>query len=347
MKSASNKRAIIVGLFIALGLVFLLAGIMAIGNLKSTFVKKIHISAIFEDVNGLQSGNNVWYSGVKIGTVHELGFYGKSQVRVDVKIDEKARQYIRKDSKMKISTDGLIGNKIIIIYGGTPSAPLVEGGDTLGIEIMASTEEMMSTLRANNQNLLAITTDFKSISKKLAGGEGTVGKLLNDETLYNTMGATLASLQRSSVHAEKLTASISDYGVKLNQKGSLANDLVTDTTVFKDVQASVRQLKKLTITASEATDNLKTASSNVSIATSKLDNKSSPLGVLLYDEASATHLKSTLKNLDGGSQKLDENMRAAQDNFLLRRYFKKKKKADAAALKVDNAGKVDSLNKQN
>jgi len=331
MKSESNKRAVVVGLFIVLGLVFLLAGILAIGNLHSTFVRKIHVTAIFEDVNGLQAGNNVWFSGVKIGTVHKLGFYGKSQVRVDVKIDEKAQQYIRKDSKMKISTDGLIGNKIVIIYGGSPSAEPVEAGDTLGIELIASTEEMMSDLRQNNKNLLAITTDFKTLSKKLVDGEGTVGKLLKDETLYNSLGTTLASLERSSQHAEKLTASIADYGVKLNKKGSLANDLVTDTTIFKDVQASVKQLKKLTITAAEATDNLKTASSNVSIATSKLDNKSSPLGVLLYDEASASHLKATLENLESGSEKLDENLRAVQDNFLLRRYFKKKKKAEEAA----------------
>ncbi len=331
MKSESNKRATVVGLFIVLGLVFLLAGILAIGNLRSTFVRKIHVTAIFEDVNGLLPGNNVWFSGMKIGTVHSLSFYGKSQVRVEVKIDEKSQQFIRKDAKVKISTDGLIGNKIVIIYGGTEMAQSVEDGDSLGIEDMVSTEEMMSTLQENNRNLLAITTDFKTISKKLVDGEGTVGKLLKDETLYNSLGTTLASLERSSQHAEKLTASIADYGVKLNKKGSLANDLVTDTTIFKDVQASVKQLKKLTITAAEATDNLKTASSNVSVATSKLDNKSSPLGVLLYDEASASHLKSTLKNLESGSEKLDENLRAVQDNFLLRRYFKKRKKAEEAA----------------
>ncbi len=331
MQPAPNKRAITVGIFIVLGLVFLLAGILAVGNIRSTFVRKIQVTTIFDDVNGLQAGNNVWFSGVKIGTVDRLRFYGESQVRVVIKIDEKSQQYIRKDAKVKISTDGLIGNKIIIIYGGSSIAEAVVDGDTLGIERQISTDDMISTLQQNNANLLAITTDFKTISKKLVDGEGSIGKLLSDESLYKSLGVTLASLERSSAHAEKLTAAISDYGTKLNQKGSLANDLVTDTTIFKNVQASVLQLKQLTRTASEATDNLKVASSNVSKATSKLENKSSPLGVLLYDEVSAEHLKATLKNLEGGSKKLDEDLRALQDNFLLRRYFKKKKKAEEAA----------------
>lgn len=333
MQSKDNKRAIIVGLFIFLGLLFLLAGILAIGNLRSTFVRKIHLTAVFEDVNGLQSGNNIWYSGVKIGTVHDMSFFGDSQVRVTIKIDEKSQQYIRKDAKVKISTDGLIGNKIIVIYGGTVLAPPVVDGDTLGVEVTASSEEMIAVLQENNRNLLAITTDFKTISKNMAEGNGTVGKLLKDETLYNSLGVTLASLQRSSAHAEKLTAAISDYGAKLNKEGSLANDLVTDTTVFKNVQASVQQLKQMTTTASDAADNLKTASTNISNATSKLENKNSPIGVLLYDEASAEHLKKTLRNLDSGSEKLDEDLRAVQDNFLLRRYFKKKKKAEEKAVK--------------
>ncbi len=328
MKADPKKRSVTVGLFIFVGLIFLAAGILAVGNLHSTFVKKLQLTAVFDDVNGLQTGNNVWFSGVKIGTVSKLSFYGESQVMVNIKIDEKSQPYIRKDAKVKISSDGLIGNKIIVIYGGTQQSPPVEDGDALGIEKMVSTEEMMSTLQENNRNLLAITTDFKNISKKIAGGEGTVGKLLQDESLYKSLDVTLASLQRSSAHAEKLTAAISDYGTKLNQKGSLANDLVTDTMVFKNVQASVKQLKQLTTSAAEATANLKTASSNVSKASSSLDNRNSPLGILLYDEQSATHLKATLRNLEGGSQKLDEDLRAVQDNFLLRRYFKKKNKAE-------------------
>ncbi len=331
MKSDPKKRTVTVGLFIFLGLLFLSAGILAVGNLHSTFVKKMQISAVFDDVNGLQTGNNVWFSGVKIGTVSRLSFSGQSQVQVLIKIDEKAQQYIHKDSKVKISSDGLIGNKIIVIYGGTTQSPLVEDGDLLGIEAQVSTEEMMGTLQDNNRNLLAITTDFKAISKKIAAGEGSIGKMLNDETLYKSLDVTLASLQRSSAHAEKLTASIADYGNKLNREGSLANDLVSDTLIYHNLLTSVENLEKLTNTAADATANLKTATQNVSKATSSLDNRNSPLGVMLYDEKTAGHLKATIQNLEGGTQKLDEDLRALQDNFLLRKYFKKKNKAQKEA----------------
>src|SRR4051812_14880575 len=119
MNESYNKRAIIVGLFVVLGILFLFGGILTIGNLHETFKKKINVTTVFKDVNGLQAGNNIWFSGVKVGTVKKLDFIGKSLVRVEMKIDVKAKQFIRKDAKVKISTDGLIGNKIIVIYGGT------------------------------------------------------------------------------------------------------------------------------------------------------------------------------------------------------------------------------------
>ena len=319
MKSTPNKRAIIVGMFILLGVSFLLAGILTIGNLHNSFVKKIEVTTIFDDVNGLQPGNNVWFSGVKIGTVNKVQFYGKSQVNVRMKINEKSKQYIRKDAKVKISSDGLIGNKILVIYGGTSLAGEIEDGDTLGIEKTLSTEDMMNTFQENNKNLLAITTDFKAISKKIASGEGTIGKLLNDESMYSTIVVTLNKLQKASANAEQLTASLSAYGSKLNQKGNLANDLVTDTTLLKKVKATVSELQEVASAAADLTTNLKNASSD----------PNSPMGVLLHDEQSAADLKSTIKNLESSSKKLDEDLGALKYNWLFRGSFKKKEKAEA------------------
>src|ERR1700761_811963 len=154
MKESPNKRAIIVGVFVLLGIIFLVSGILTIGNLHQTFSTKLQVTTVFDDVNGLQKGNNIWFSGVKIGTVKKIEFFGKSQVKVIMNIDASAKKYIRKDAKVKISSDGFIGNKILVIYGGSFKADEVAQNDTLGVEKTFSTEDIMNTLQENNKNLL-------------------------------------------------------------------------------------------------------------------------------------------------------------------------------------------------
>ncbi len=319
MTANIGRRATIVGLFLFIGLIILMAGILTIGNLHNSFVKKFEVTTIFDEVNGLQTGNNIWFSGVKIGTVSALEFCGKSQVRVSMKIDKAAQGYIRKDAKAKVSSDGLIGNKIIVIYGGSDSASPINNGDVLIVEKTLSTDDMMNTLQENNKNLLAITGDFKLISKKILAGEGTLGKLLTDETLFDNVNLTVATLKNAALNAEKLTASLSVYSKKMNQEGSLTNDLVTDTTLFNSIRATVAELKQIATVASGITASLKTA-------TGDLNNTNSPIGVILHDQPAATDIKSTIKNLESSTQKLNEDLEALQHNFLLRGYFKKKAK---------------------
>jgi phospholipid/cholesterol/gamma-HCH transport system substrate-binding protein len=333
MKQSNNKRAVIVGIFIFLGLAILIAGVLTLGGQQNTFQKKITVKAIFDDVGGLQTGNNVWFSGVKIGTVKKLTFRGASQVEVIMNIDKKDQQYIRKDAKARISSEGFIGNKLVVIYGGSIGAQQVEDGDLLGVEKALSTDEMLTTLQQNNKNLLAITTDFKTISQRLIKGEGSVGKLLTDETLANNLETTVAGLKQASANAQRLTASISDYASKLQSEGSLTNDLVTDTVIFSQLRNAVAQLQQTTKTATEVANNFKEVST-------KVNSSNSPVGVLLNDPQAAADLKATLTNLNAGTEKLDENMEALQHNFLLRGFFKKKAKAEEKAAK--DAAKAQS-----
>jgi phospholipid/cholesterol/gamma-HCH transport system substrate-binding protein len=315
-ESRSSRRGILVGLFICLGVAFLISGILIIGNLRETFKQKMKLSAVFEDVNGLQAGNNVWFSGVKIGTVNNLEFRGKSQVHVIFKIETKAQAYIRKDAKVKIGSEGLIGNKTLVIYGGTSSANEVEEGDILGVEKTFSSEDMLSTLQDNNNNLKSITNDFKTISRKLANGEGTIGKFLNDTSIYAHMNAVAASLQKASEKSEQLITSLSSFSAGLNKKGALANQLVTDTVLFNSIKASALQLQKISDTTSAFMSDLQKASIN----------PKSSIGVLLHDEQSAAALKATIGNLQNSSENLNKDLEGLQHSFLLRRYFKKSSK---------------------
>lgn len=306
-----------VGLFVIVGLGILITGILMVGNLHETFKRKMHVVALFDDVGGLQAGNNVWFSGVKIGTVKSLRFYKESQVEVIISIEVKAQEYIRKNAKIKTATDGLIGNKILIVYGGSSRSPEVQDGDTLTVEKSFSQEDMVNTFQESNKNLQAVTADLKVMSKTLVSGSGTVGKLINDSQVYDNIDATTASLRRASVNAEQLLRSLNTFSTGLNSEGSLAHELATDTVVFHSLNASVLQLRHIADTAAALMSSLKTAEGDPKTV----------VGVLLHDPESGMRIKTVIKNLESSSRKLDEDLEAAQHNFLLRNFFKKKEKA--------------------
>jgi phospholipid/cholesterol/gamma-HCH transport system substrate-binding protein len=286
---------------------------MVIGNLHETFKKKIALIALFDDVNGLQVGNNIWFSGVKVGTVSKLEFVENSKVRVELKVEVNSVPFIRKDSFVKLSTDGLIGNKILVIYGGTATQPTIENGDQLGVEKTFTSEDMINTLQENNKNILAITNDLKVVSNDLSNGNGTIGKLLKDDELYNQLNGAGVSLNQASQKANEFLSSINAYSKGLNKKGSLANELVSDTVLFNSLKLSAVQFHEL----------IDSASAFVSSVKESANSTNAPLGLLLNDAETGTHIKQTIINLESGSKKLDANLEALQHTFLFRRYFRK------------------------
>ena len=130
MKTTNTNRALVVGIFIFAALAIFITAVFTLGGKNKTFDKTLQVTAIFDDVNGLKSGDNVWLSGVKIGTVKKLSFTDKSQVQVVMNIEKEAQHLIRKDSRAKIGSDGFIGNKIIVIYAGSSTSPQIAKNDS-------------------------------------------------------------------------------------------------------------------------------------------------------------------------------------------------------------------------
>lgn len=322
MSASENKRSIIVGIFIFIGLVIFIAGVLTLGGKQKRFVSSITLTAVFNNVNGIQAGNNVFFSGVKIGTVSKINFTGNAQVEVTMHIEEASQKYLHKNSLAKLSSEDFIGNKMIEILGGTAEAPIVEDGDRLQIAAALAPEDIMKTLQENNKNILAITTDFKQVSNGMLKGNGALGALLTDSLMANRLRQMTVNLENASATTARVTAAVSQYTSKLNNKGTLATELLTDTTVFSNLKSAVKSLQVTANTASEMTTNLK-ATSN------KLNSDKNAVGVLLNDEETGARLKSTVTNLESSTKKLDENMEALQHNFLLRGFFRKKEKAAA------------------
>ncbi|MEO6722112.1 MAG: MlaD family protein [Ferruginibacter sp.] len=331
MRESKGIKPILTGIFVIAGIAILVVIVFIIGGKDKTFKNSVTANAVFADVNGLAKGSNVWYSGVKIGVVKKVSFV-QNGVEVSFTIEEDVQQKIRKDTKVKLGSDGLIGNKIIVLYGGTPASPEIESGNTLQVDNGVGTEEMMATLQSNNKNLLDITNDLKVVSRALAEGKGTIGKLLNDPTINNTLQSTMASLSRAGNNAQVLTSNLSEFSKKLNNKGYLLNDLATDTTIVASLKQTAAQLNQVSQSANEVVNNLNTT-------TAKLNSDNNAVGVLLNNKEAAANIQNTLLNLQSGTKKLDENMEALQHNFLLRGFFKKRTKAEEKRIKdsLENA----------
>ncbi|WP_338876431.1 MlaD family protein [Spirosoma sp. SC4-14] len=329
MSTESNKRSVVVGIFVLLGIVIFVAGVFVLGGQQKRFTKSIRLIAVFKDVAGLKAGNNVWFSGVKVGTVKRVSILSNSQVEVDMDVEQSSQQYIRQDATATISSDGLIGNKIVVLAGGTNSHPEVEDGDRLQTLAALSSDQIMETLQENNNNLLRVTKDFKELVGNLRKGKGTVGAVLTDSLVANHFKRAMENLERASENTTRITGSVSQFAAKLNNKGTLANELVTDTTVFRRLSRSAARFESAANTAEKTVTNLNRSSDNLHRASEKLNNNNSPLGVLLTDQESASNLQTTLKNLSQGTALLNEDLKAAQSNFLLRGFFKKRAKEEA------------------
>jgi phospholipid/cholesterol/gamma-HCH transport system substrate-binding protein len=317
-----NRRKITVGIFIAVGLLIFILCIFTLGAQKKTFVKSFNLNVIFNDIQGLKKGNNVWFSGVKIGTIKKIEFFGTSQVRIFLNIEQDVQQYIHKDAGASISADGLIGNKIVVITGGNPTLPAVEDGDRLKVNASISTEDMMKTLQVNNKNLLDITTDFKSLARNLVEGKGAVGALLSDEQIANDFKTMVANLNKTAVATNKTALELSKFAGTLNTKNGLIDKLLTDTAVFQKFQQSALSLQQSAKSAQELAANLNAASA-------KLKSTDNAAGLLLNDPKTAQQIRNIMTNLEGGSKKLDEDLEALQSNFLFRGFFRKRAKEQA------------------
>jgi phospholipid/cholesterol/gamma-HCH transport system substrate-binding protein len=319
MKPLYISRSVIVGLFILLGMIIFTSAVFTIGNQQKTFEKTITIKAIFDDVNGLQPGNNVWLSGVKIGTVKKMNFLGIAEVEVTMNIERQALSHIKKDAKAKIGTDGFIGNKIIIIFGGTGETASVSGNDYLKTEKSIGTDDMMAKLRQSNDNIAAITEDLRTISNKIKEGKGTIGELVNNSAIADNVQNATTHLKTASLNSEKAIAEIDEFLSGLKKQGALVHELVTDTTVFLSLKEAITQFKEASASISDFAENLDQAGT----ALGKTDN---PAGTMLNDKQVAADLKEITRNLNESSKKLDEDLEAMQHSFLLKGYFKKQQK---------------------
>ncbi|WP_394776170.1 MlaD family protein [Flavobacterium sp.] len=295
------------GLFVIAALMIFLVAVYFIGKSQNLFGDTFHLKAKFKNVSGLKNGNNVLLSGITIGTVKEISFISDSTVVVDMIIREEVHQYIKTDAWASIGSDGLMGDKVLTISPKNSLAQVVKDGDMIASNEAVGMEDLIAGLKKSVENAQIITKQLSEFSYKINNGKGALSKVLTDENFANSIDVTMKNLKESSSEFAVFTK-------KINDKDGTLSKLMTDPYYANSIKKTLSGFEK------SVTD--------LNVFTSKLNTGKGILPKLISDEKLAGSLDSTLTNLQTGSKNLIEIEQAAKQNFLLRGYFKKKKKEE-------------------
>ncbi|NDP26363.1 MAG: MCE family protein [Flavobacterium sp.] len=323
-KTASQK--INLGLFVIIGLLIFILGIYFIGNKQNMFGKTNHLQTVFNNVNGLQLGNSVRYSGISVGTVRGIEMINDTAIRVDMIIDKSIFSYIKKDAIATIGSDGLVGNMIINIIPGKENQPSVASGDEIRSSNRIRTEDMLSTLNVTNKNAATLTANLLKITDKLIKGKGTLGSLFNDTLISSDLGETIHYLKLTTKSASETLNKIDKIIASLDKKDTVLG-VIKDTAVANNLKHTVANLEKSTIEINKVVTNLNATILNIKEGKGAINHLSN-------DPKLVQKIDSTMTNLQSASLKLNEDLEAMKHNFLLRGYFKKQAKEKAKTTKT-------------
>lgn len=198
METHSENYKVRLGLFIVGGLIIFIFAIFIIGKQKNLFNPVFKLTATFYNVSGLQVGNNIRFCGINVGTVDNINIINDSTVRVNMLIRKEVKQFIKSDCEVAIGSEGLIGDRLLIITQGSADASLAEDGQELVSMEPVETDAIISSLRVTSGNAEIITEQLAEIMTKVNSGNGTIGRLIQDSTIAENLNQTMNNLKRSS-----------------------------------------------------------------------------------------------------------------------------------------------------
>ncbi|MBE0572965.1 MAG: MCE family protein [Ignavibacteriaceae bacterium] len=283
-KKISHK--IRLGIFVSLGILIFILAIYFIGEKQQLFRSTFRLSGVFKDVAGLQVGNNVRLSGINVGTIDNVSIISDTSVRVIILVDEHTRKFIKKDAVASIGSEGLMGNKALIISPGTGGKKIIENDDVIATSQPTNIDDILKSLKTTIDNTAGITGDLAKITTNIESGKGTIGRLMMDPTWRQDLQSTIINLKDGSVG-------------------------------FKTFMVKTNELDSILIRLNKTIDNTSSITYDLSKITNNIQSGEGMIGKLLMDQSMGQNLDSTLINLKNSLAEFEIFMKKAQDSWLL------------------------------
>jgi phospholipid/cholesterol/gamma-HCH transport system substrate-binding protein len=309
-----------VGVFVLSAVALFTIGLFLIGNRQEAFVHHIDFFTGLKNVNGLAPGSKVRVSGFEAGQVTsiEIPNQPSEKFRLKMHVDDKLRQLIRDDSFVTVESDGLVGDKFLLIHQGTEQQQEAAAGTTLPakepIELSAVIEKATGLIDQANSaigdiktkadgTLDAITATVNNTNGIVTGirqGKGMVGMLLNDEQQVTAVKNAIGNVQQASAN--------------LNQVTVQAKQVMTDF-----------QSRDLFAKAQDTLNNTKEASGQLAQASQQVNlTLTDAFGPDRSGENAADNIRETFSNINLATANMAEDTEALKHEFFFRGFFKKR-----------------------
>jgi len=312
------------GIFIFFGSVLLIIAIFMLGNKDQLFVSTFNIKAYFKNTEGLRNGASVRFGGIDVGAVKDIKIMPDTSglVEVSMRIKSEIRRFIKKDSRASIETEGLVGNKVVLITMGSPNSDVIEENGTILSREPLSFADVIDETQGILSYTKEMTKNLSEIIARVNKGEGTIGKILNDEELYKAASNITKTADKSL--------------------SSLTEDLRNIISLFDELGKGVETVVKNTNNVVAGIDTLlKGVSEGKGV-----------LGTLMTDQGTeGKSINKILENLVQVSEdtkvsasRLAENMEALKHNWLFKNYFENRGYWDKAEFEKQIDAKLIELN---
>ncbi|MDB6035262.1 MAG: Mammalian cell entry related domain protein [Verrucomicrobiales bacterium] len=326
MKNTLETR---LGIFFALALVVAVIILTMIGSVD-IFHSSYKVYGLFKNAQELKKGDQIKLAGVEIGRVDDIQLEN-GQARVTMKVQ--GQYTLKTDSKAVIKFTGLMGQNFVSIEGGSNAALPIEKSKTdpqvietreqpdlsaimVKLENVASGVEGLTKsfspenfssllgpvtdfMKQNSTNLTAILSNTAIVTANIAQGRGTVGKLINDDALYNSAFATVAALQTASGQAKTL---ISKAEGMIDQANTVIGGAKQVMDQINSGQGTLGKLTKDEALYKETT----TAMANLREILEKMNKGQGTVGKLINDDSFLKNAKLSLQKLDKATEGLED-----------------------------------------
>jgi phospholipid/cholesterol/gamma-HCH transport system substrate-binding protein len=289
-----------VGALITVGLIIALITIFSVGERQGLLKPRYYLKAQFDDAGGLQKGAPVRVSGFQVGVVNSIELVetsGKPRIEVGLRIDKSCQSKIRKGSVARISSLGLLGDKIVEIVPVSQDSIVLKNGEEMNTKEVLPPEEILAKVAEISDTLNSTAQSLNVIVKKVEKGTGTLGKMIDDPRLYTNLDSVMVSMNHLILLIKGNKGTIG----KLMNDPSLYNNLTQTMTNVNVISDSLRRgqgsLGKL-LREPDVYNTLDSTSKRLEVILTRMEKGEGTLGKLSKDEEMYRKLKESSDELN-------------------------------------------------